>query len=322
MKKIILIIACFFLHQKIFCWGFYAHRSINEIAIYLLPPEMLTFYFKKASYLKEHATDADKRRYIVAAEACRHYIDLDHYGNYPFDSLPRNWKDAAEKYSIDTLFAHGIVPWRIVQVHQNLTEAFIKKNSKAILKLSADLGHYIADAHVPLHTSSNHNGQKTNQHGIHAFWESRIPELFAESEWNLLCNKAEYIKSPLNTAWQIVLSSAKATDSVLSFEAQLTKQKGTAVKYAYEWRNQQLIRQYSFAFSKEYNQALNGMVERRMKSSIHMVASYWYTAWINAGQPSLEELISPIDIEMAALTDSLDNDWQKQVSKGHICPEN
>jgi hypothetical protein len=43
------------------------------------------------------------------------------------------------------------------------------------------LGHYIGDAHVPLHTTSNYNGQKTNQHGIHGLWESRIPEqLFDE----------------------------------------------------------------------------------------------------------------------------------------------
>jgi hypothetical protein len=29
-----------------------------------------------------------------------------------------------------------------------------------------DLGHYIADGHMPLHTSDNHDGQNTNQKGI------------------------------------------------------------------------------------------------------------------------------------------------------------
>jgi hypothetical protein len=66
---------------------------------------------------------------------------------------------------------------------QRLTNAFREKDQARILKLSAEIGHYVADAHVPLHASTNHNGQLTGQEGIHAFWESRIPELLAEKEW-------------------------------------------------------------------------------------------------------------------------------------------
>ena len=32
------------------------------------------------------------------------------------------------------------------------------------------------------------------------------------------------------------------------------------------------------------------MVERRMRQSIFAIASFWYTAWINAGQPDLKGL--------------------------------
>ena len=35
----------------------------------------------------------------------------------------------------------------------------MQKNQTKILRYAAELGHYIADAHVPLHASSNHNGQ-------------------------------------------------------------------------------------------------------------------------------------------------------------------
>ena len=66
--------------------------------------------------------------------------------------------------------------------------AFIEKDSDKILKYSADLGHYIADAYVPLHTTENYNGQLTGQKGIHAFWESRLPELFSE-DYNYLVDK-------------------------------------------------------------------------------------------------------------------------------------
>ena len=53
--------------------------------------------------LTEHATDPDKRRYAVAAEGARHYIDIDHYGKYPYAELPHKWKDAVAKFGEDTL---------------------------------------------------------------------------------------------------------------------------------------------------------------------------------------------------------------------------
>ena len=173
MKKNFGFVFCLLLWQHCFCWGFFAHKKINYYAIFLLPPEMMLLYKPNAEFLKEHAIDPDKRRYALPAEAARHYIDLDHYGEYPFVTLPRKWKDAVAKFSEDSLNAHGIVPWWIQTMMLRLTDAFREKNQAKILKLSAEIGHYIADAHVPLHTNSNYNGQMTDQKGIHGFWESR-----------------------------------------------------------------------------------------------------------------------------------------------------
>src|SRR5688572_11872085 len=74
-------------------WGFWAHKRINYMAVFTLPPEMFGFYKKHITHLSEHAVDADVRRYVTADEASRHYIDLDNYGTFPFDSLPRKWND-------------------------------------------------------------------------------------------------------------------------------------------------------------------------------------------------------------------------------------
>jgi hypothetical protein len=171
-----------------------------------------------------------------------------------------------------------------------LTEAFKEKNGAKILKLSAEIGHYLADAHVPLHASSNHNGQLTGQRGIHGFWESRIPELLAENEWDFFIGKAEYIKNPGEFIWKRVLESAAASDTVLKLEQQLSNQFPADQKFSFENRNGIIIRQYSSAFSKAYNQLLKGMIERRMRQSIFAAASFWYTAWVNAGQPDLTKL--------------------------------
>ena len=224
----------------------------------------------------------------MAEEAPRHYIDLDKYG--AVDSLPQRWDSAVAKLKADTLHKHGIVPWWIGTMQYRLTTAFKEKNGAKILKLSAEIGHYIADAHVPLHASSNHNGQHTNQHGIHGFWESRLPELLAEKEWNFFLGKAAYIPNTAGFIWQRVKESAAAADTVLRLEKELSQRFPPDKKFAFESRNGLVVRQYSTTFTTAYNTALNGMVERRMQQSIQAVASFWLTAWIDVGQPDLSTL--------------------------------
>ncbi len=251
---------------------------------------MLVLYKPNIEFISEHAVDPDKRRYAVAAEAPRHYIDIDYYGKYPYTELPHAWKDAVAKYSEDTLQANGIVPWHVQNMLARLTNAFKEKNFSSIMKNSAEIGHYIADAHVPLHASSNHNGQLTNQRGIHAFWESRVPELLADKQFDFFIGKAEYIKNPGVFIWDCVLESGNEADSVLRFEKELSLKFPGDKKYAFEKRNNIIIRQYSSAYTIAFNNMLNGMVERRMRQSIFAVASFWYTAWVNAGQPDLTSL--------------------------------
>ena len=291
MKKIIvLLLCCIFCNQAVFGWGFYAHRKINELAVFLLPPEMLVLYKPHMGFLVEHAVDPDKRRYVITAEGPRHYIDIDHYGQYPYPDLPRKWKDAVSRYTEDSLNSFGIVPWWIQTMLQRLTTAFKEKNQARILKFSAELGHYIADSHVPLHACRNHNGQYTGQKGIHGLWESRIPELLAETEWDFFIGKAKYIPDPLKFAWSRVMESALAADSVLRLEKELTQKFPTDQKYAFEERNGVVIRQYSSLFTRAYDGVMQGMTERCMRQSVYAVASFWYTAWVNAGQPKLESL--------------------------------
>src|SRR3982074_2685252 len=111
MKRIVFISFFLLLSQQVFCWGFYAHKKINYYSVFLLPPQMMVLYKPNIDFITEHAIDPDKRRYAVAEEAPRHYIDIDYYGKYPYTQLPRNFKDAAAKFSGDTLMKNGIVPW-------------------------------------------------------------------------------------------------------------------------------------------------------------------------------------------------------------------
>lgn len=270
-------------------WGFYGHKRINRMAVFTLPPEMVTFYKKHIEFITNHAVDPDKRRYGVEGEAPRHYIDIDHYGEHAFDSVPKFWKQAVAKYSEDTLMAYGIVPWQIEKHYYKLMNAFKDENLDRILHYSADLGHYIADAHVPLHTTENYNGQLTGQRGIHGFWESRIPELKAE-DYDYFVGRAKYVDSPIKQAWKIVYASHMAVDSVLKFEAMLNKDFPQDQKYAYENRGTLMTKVYSAEYTNRYDMMIKGQVERRMRESIMMVGSLWYTAWVDAGKPNLDKL--------------------------------
>lgn len=269
-------------------WGFFAHKEINRIAVFTLPAELTGFYKANIEFITEHAVDPDKRRYAVKDEAARHFIDLDRYGKSPLDSIPKKWDDAVKKYTEDSLKAHGIVPWHIDVMVKRLTAAFRAEDYDRILRISSDLGHYIGDAHVPLHTTKNYNGQLTNQKGIHGFWESRLPELFNDN-YDFFVGKAKYIEDPLEEAWKAVAESFAAKDSVLLFEAELNAKYPADKKYAFENRGASLMKVYSAEYSDEYHKMLNGMVERRMRKAIVTVGSMWFTAWVNAGQPDLNK---------------------------------
>ncbi len=295
MKKNILLISLAILvllilfGPKVWSWGFYGHRKINEMAVFTLPPGMIGFYKKHISFISKHAVDADRRRFSDPEESCRHYFDSEFYDLQSFDSVPTRWEDAVAKYGIDSLRKHGIVPWHILHTFYRLTFAFRENKPDLILHYSSDLGHYVADAHVPLHTTRNYNGQFSNQEGIHAFWESRIPELYAES-YDYFCGRASYIDNPSKVIWSALKASILASDSVLLFEAKLNSTFPSDLKYSYETKGSKIQRNYSEAYSYSYQKMLGNMIERRMIESVRVLGGLWYTAWVNAGQPDLQIL--------------------------------
>lgn len=289
MKRLTIIITLIIPLFLCTSWGFFAHQRINNLAVFTLPADMIVFYKKNLKYITEHAVDPDKRRYADTLEAPRHYLDVENYEKN-IDSIPEKWNDALAKYGLKKLHTDGIVPWQIERTYYSLVKAFKTRDSIKILKYSADLGHYIGDAHVPLHTTANHNGQLSNQVGIHAFWESRLPELFS-TRYNFVVGKANYIENPLIEAWKILKQTHSLVDTVLTFEATLNASFPSTQKYSFSERNNTVLKQYSKDYSKAYHDKMNHMVEKQMRAAILAIGSYWYSAWVDAGQPVLKNLI-------------------------------
>lgn len=319
------------------------------MAVFSLPEEMFGFYKKNIDYLSEHAVDPDKRRYVLKNEFSRHYIDLDHWEEQPFDTIPRDLSLAVMKYgrliavrgedtilisiadtlrqkfyfkylyenpydarvdidadfSLDSLgikincqechfgfenifVGYGVLPYFLESYYYRLVLAFQAVDKDRILKISADLGHYIADAHVPLHTTENYNGQLTNQDGIHAFWESILPEFFADSEYDFMAGQAEYIYDKHQRIWDTVLESHTHLKILLAAERELKSSYNEDQIYCFRERSGSTAKMPCREYAQAYHRALNGMVESRMRASIKTVADFWYSAWLDAGQPVLE----------------------------------
>lgn len=294
MKRFLLFAGLALSSPAVSAWGFYAHQRINRLAIFLLPAEMGRFYKQHLPYLMESSVNPDKRRYAMVGEAARHYLDVEAYGDSVW-TRPY-WKEAVAFWGEDSLQAHGIVPWHIQRMKNQLTEAFRQRNTARILKLSAELGHYIADANVPLHTTRNYNGQLTGQTGIHAFWESRLPELYFES-YDFWTGPAAYVRSPAKSAWEAVRQAHACLDTLFSLERQLTIRFGESRKFVLEERGSTFQRTYSREFSEHYHTLLRDQVANQMRASVKMTADFWYTCWVDAGQPDLNALLPVSDQE-------------------------
>ena len=189
-------------------------------------------------------------------------------------------------FGADGISKHGILPYNLMQSKYRLTEAFRKHDLRGILRNCADIGHYIGDAHVPLHTTSNYNGQKTGQTGIHAFWESRLPELFADEQYDYFVGTAQYISDTDDFFWNIIAESHALVDSVLLIEKDLSSTFPADQQYTFEQRGTQASQTQSRAYSEAYQTRMNGMVETRLRAATLAVGSIWYTCWIDAGRPA------------------------------------
>ena len=307
--------------DSLYSWGFYGHKKINRTAVLILPPEMIGFYKKHIEYLTQHAIDPDKRAFSDEHEAVRHYIDIDHYGAHPFDSIPKKWSDAVAKYTEDTLNTYGINPWWVEKMYYRLIEAFKAMNVDKILNISANLGHYIGDACVPLHTTQFYDGKSSDMKGIHSFWESRIPELFGDN-YDFFVGQAEYIENPNAQIWKLTKSGNEAIDTIYMVQMKMLSEYPADKIYTYESRGQTTVKVFSKEYSKQFSILLNNMVERRMQLAVKMTASFWYTAWVNAGQPDLSKIENKeISDSLKQKDEEIEKMWKTGKPKGRPNPD-
>ena len=249
----------------------------------------------EVEWLSAHATDADKRKHAVEREAPRHYLDWDAPALSCLDTLGgAPWfQRAAKACSEDTLWEYGVLPWQIGWSYSRLVAAFDSLDRTGILRHATDLGHYVADAHVPLHTTLNYNGQLTGQDGIHGVWETRLPALFGGS-YVLVVQEVGYVRDVNLWAWQAVSNSHSSVPLVLSEAARASALHGEGLVREERGSTVQLLQDE--AWCAAYHAGMNGMVEVQWRLAIQGVSSLWYSAWVDAGEPDLSQVFAPVPI--------------------------
>jgi len=243
---------------------------------------------------------------------------------FPLDSVRSGLPELFSGYSgsqlliVDRFREFGIGPYELYGHYRKLIYAFETKNLSYILRQSADIGHYISDLHVPLHTTENYNGQFTNQIGIHAFWETRIPELFADSDYDFFVGAADYIEDVSSYIWDVTKDSHELLDSVLQIENRLRHSFPSDLQFCFEERFEKTLRTQCREFAAAYQDEMKGMVEERMRAAIKSVGNIWMSAWVEAGQPDLFELANQYQLseEERAQEETLDKKYKKGEAKG------
>lgn len=294
-KLQVLVVACLIgLAPFFISWGTFGHEHIDRAAVFALPDQLRSFFYNHIDFITQESTVPDLRKYTLndKAENPRHFIDLENFGSV--DSLPKNMEEVKKKYDDKFLQSNGILPWYLQDMMEKLTKAFKEKKKTEILFIAADLGHYLGDANMPLHTSANYDGQQTGQKGIHALWEARLPEMFGK-EYNYYTGDAKYIEDVNKEIWNIIFASHRLKDTLLSIDKELRKNtpesklfKTDAAGKVIKSKYGQSI--YSDEYSTQLHTALKGMVEKQMRASVIATANFWYTAWVNAGKPDLGDL--------------------------------
>jgi hypothetical protein len=258
-------------------WGFEAHKFIVSRAIDALPAPLKPFFDANRAFIVERSIDPDLWRNAgFTEEPPNHFLDMDAYGKFPFADLPRAYDDAVRKHGIDKLTQNGLVPWRTHEMAGRLVRGFeaLHKNGpyahSDIRFFSAIIGHYVADAHVPLHAVLNYNGQLTGQTGLHNRWED---DLFVRYQKQLVITPGPLrtIAHERDFIFDTLLDSFQLADDVL-----------LADKEAIGDRDVYDDRYFETLFAKT-----RPLLEKRLSDAITAVASMITSTWERAGKPAL-----------------------------------
>ncbi len=280
MKNKLLIISLIvtnfiFFSSSMFPWGDKGHKLISKKSVDFLPADMQSF---KAwgNYLEVHAPDPDNRKRDDKTEGPKHFIDIDFYKEFISGNMIQDETKLISEYGKDTVIRQGVLPWATLETFNHLTQAFKDKNKELALRYAADLGHYVADGHQPMHTVLNYNGQLTGQKGLHFRYEiTMVDDHLKDLEDSYQPHPAPYIQNPENFIFSYI-SGANSINGIIldadNFAFKLANERNGDQYFNLLWHRTKYITEIQFNKASED------------------LASLIYTAWVNGGKPNYDDM--------------------------------
>jgi hypothetical protein len=253
-----------------YAWGENGERLVTNKAIDTLPQEMGTFFQDNRQYLVQHVIDAGALDAKIAADEHKDYIQLDHYGTFPYAALPRVYNSAVTKYSRRTLETYGLLPWQIGIYSKKLTDAFQDHNWAEAKVSAATVAHYVAAAHDPFNTTINFDGKLSGQLGVRERFDSFLVDRY-QLFFFVKPNEAAFISDPTDHAFEMALEAHSWLENILLADR----------------RAHQNLTGYTDEYYDHFYAQAGAVLVRQLSDASTDIGSYWMTAWINAGRPAL-----------------------------------
>lgn len=268
-------------------WGYKGHRIISGNVANCLPAQ--TGFLKPTwtNFITNHASDPDNRRDTDPNEGPRHYIDIDNYPEFiATGKIPHTYDSVVTAHGMGWVIDQGILPWATLRTYDSLKSAFSRGDWNASAHFAADLGHYVADGHMPLHLTANYDGQQTGQLGIHSRYESKMVSQY-EGYLVYPVDSVHTIGNMEAFVFNYIYANYRYVDSVLLADTYAKAQSGGAVSGSIY---------YQALWQKTGNFTID-----LFRGATLATASMIYTAWIEAGSPifypasvmEMEELTQP-----------------------------
>jgi hypothetical protein len=251
-------------------WGDVGH-SVISLRAELSFNEEMSVYGDWVDYLSDHASDADSRKKDDPKEGPRHYIDIDSYDSFVDNGkIPQTLDSCIAEYGSGFVDDNGYLPWATLNSYDSLVVCLERRDIDKAKFHAADLGHYVADGHMPMHLTKNYDGQFTGNKGIHYRYEIKMINEF-KSQINYSGSPAEEIEHVGNFVFSYIYENYEYMDSILM-----------ADDYAKDDAGNTESDDYYEALWQETETMTNEMLKR----GSHAFAELLYSAWIEAGRPN------------------------------------
>jgi hypothetical protein len=255
--------------QPAAAWEDRAHRLIIVRAVESLPYPLRAFIESNRFALAELCQDPGQ--WGEDAPLPHHsYINLDHYGRYPFAELPRDYNRAVRKFGRRQLDEQGTLPWQVGTYSLKLEEAFRAQQWDQVKLYAAILARYVSESHDPFNTTVDADGGNSGQSGVNGRFVGRLVERY-QMFLIIRPGGAFKIEDPTLHAFGMALEANTWVDNILFSDSQARSGKTD----------------YNDEYYNAFYDSVGAILVRQLSGASQSVGSYWYSAWVNAGRPAL-----------------------------------